>query len=98
MFEKAFSLVLAIVVLAAGGYAIARTLHHKKVVAPAIKRAMVKAVVRKEPGAAVMSSQCDAKTCTIYLRKGATHSCDGWLASLDIDGGVQLTGIGKKDC
>jgi hypothetical protein len=96
--DKLFSLVLAIVVIAIGGYAIARTLHHNKTVAPALKRAMVAAVVRKEPGAAVMSSQCGSSTCTIYLRKGASHQCDGWLASLDANGGVALVGVGKKHC
>ena len=98
MGEKLLSLVVVIVVLVVGGYTIAKKLHHTKVVAPAIKHAMVNAVVRKEPGAAVMSSQCDAKTCTVYLRKGATHSCDGWMASLNADGGVALVGIGKKHC
>lgn len=98
MGEKLFSLVLAIVVLAVGGYAIARTLHHTKTVAPALKQAMIAAAVHKEPGAAVMSSQCGSSTCTIYMRKGATHSCDGWMASLDENGGVALVGIGKKAC
>jgi hypothetical protein len=98
MGEKLFSLVLAIVVIAVGGYAIARTMHHKKVVAPAIRTAMVNAAVKKEPGAAVMSSQCDSQNCTIYLRKGATHSCDGWMASIDADGGISLVGVGKKSC
>lgn len=98
MGEKILSLVFAVAILAIGGYAIARTLHHKKSVAPAIRRAMVDAAVRKEPGAAVMSSQCDAHNCTIYVRKGATHSCDGWLASIDADGGVALVGVGKKSC
>ena len=98
MGEKLFSLVLAIVILVVGGYAIARTLHHKKTVPPATKSAMITAALRKEPGAAVMSSQCDAHTCTIYLRKGASHSCDGWMASLDTNGGVALVGVGKKSC
>ena len=98
MSEKLFSLVLAIVVIAVGGYAVARTLHHKKTVAPAVERAMINAAVRKEPGAAVMSSQCGSSTCTIYLRKGASHQCDGWLGSIDADGGVALVGIGKKHC
>ena len=98
MGDKLFSLVLAIVVLAVGGYAIARTLHHNKTVPPATKSAMITAVLRKAPGAAVMSSQCGASTCTIYLRKGATHSCDGWLASIDETGGIALVGVGKKDC
>lgn len=98
MGEKLFSLVLAIVVLAVGGYAIARTLHHKKTVSPALKHAMIVAVVRREPGAAVMSSRCGASSCTIYLRKGASHRCDGWLASLDANGGVAVVGIGRKSC
>ena len=98
MRDKVFSLVLAVVVLAVGGYAIARTMHHKSTVPAATKRAMVAAAVAKEPGAAVMSSQCGSSTCTIYLRKGATHSCDGWMASLDENGGVALVGIGKKNC
>lgn len=98
MGEKLFSLVLAVVVLAVGGYAIARTLQHKKSVPAATKSAMIAAVLRKEHGAAVMSSQCGSSTCTIYLRKGATHSCDGWLASIDANGGVALVGVGKKDC
>jgi hypothetical protein len=96
--EKLFTLVLAVVMLAVGGYAIARTLHHKKTVAPETKSAMITAVLRKEPGAAVMSSQCGSSTCTIYLRKGATHSCDGWMASLDESGSVALIGVGKKNC
>ena len=98
MGEKLLSLVVVLAVLVIGGYTVAKKLHHKKVVAPALKHAMVNAVVRKEPGAAVMSSQCDATTCTIYVRKGATHSCDGWMASLNADGGVALVGIGKKSC
>ena len=98
MGEKLFSLVLAVAVLAIGGYAIARTFHHNKTVAPALKAAMVAAVVHKEPGAAVMSSQCNATTCTIYLRKGATHSCDGWMASVNETGGLSLVGVGKKAC
>ena len=98
MGEKILSLVFAIAILAIGGYAIARTLHHNKTVAPAIRRAMVNAALRKEPGAAVMSSQCGAHDCTIYVRKGATHSCDGWMASLDADGGISLVGVGKKSC
>lgn len=98
MRDKLLSLVLAIAVFAIGGYAIARTLHHKKTVAPAVKTAMVNAAVKKEPGAAVTSSQCDASSCTIYLRKGASHSCDGWMATIDENGGVALIGVGKKDC
>lgn len=98
MGEKIFSLVIAVVVLAVGGYAIAKTLHHKKTVAPTVKAAMITAVLQKEPGAAVMSSQCGSSTCTIYVRKGATHSCDGWMASLDENGGVALIGVGKKHC
>jgi hypothetical protein len=98
MGEKIFSLVLAVVVLAVGGYAIARTLHHKKTVPPATKAAMIAAVLQKEPGAAVMSSQCGSSNCTIYVRKGATHSCDGWMGSIDENGGVALIGVGKKHC
>jgi hypothetical protein len=98
MGEKLLSLLLAVVMLAVGGYAIARTLHHKKTVAPALRQAMIAAVVRKEPGAAVMSSQCASSTCTIYLRKGATHTCDGWMASIGENGGVALVGVGKKSC
>jgi hypothetical protein len=98
MGEKILSLVVAVVMLAAGGYAIARTLHHKKAVAPAVKAAMITAVRQKEPGAAVMSSQCGSSSCTIYVRKGATHSCDGWMASIDENGGVALIGVGKKHC
>ena len=98
MGEKILSLVLAVVVLAVGVYAIARTLHHKKTVPPATKAAMVAAVLHKEPGAAVMSSQCGSSSCTIYVRKGATHSCAGWMASIDENGGVALIGVGKKHC
>ena len=98
MGEKIFTLLIAVVMLAVGGYAIAKTLHHKKTVAPATKAAMITAVLQKEPGAAVMSSQCGSSTCTIYLRKGATHSCDGWMTSLDDNGGVALVGVGKKHC
>ncbi len=98
MFEKLFSLVLAIGVLAVGGYAIARTLHHKKVVPAATESAMVTAVLKKAPGAAVMSSQCGSSTCTIYVRKGASHTCPGWMASLDENGGIALVGVGEKHC
>lgn len=98
MGEKIFSLVLAIAVLAIGGYAVARTLHHKKTVPPATKTAMVAAVVAKEPGAAVMSSQCGSSSCTIYVRKGATHTCDGWMATIGANGGVALIGVGKRTC
>jgi hypothetical protein len=96
--DKLFSLVLAIAVFAIGGYAIARTLHHKGTVAPAIKAAMINATVKKEPGAAVMSSQCGSSSCTVYLRKGASHTCDGWMATIDENGGVALIGVGKKSC
>ena len=30
--------------------------------------------------------------------QGATHACDGWMASLDENGGVALVGVGKKSC
>jgi hypothetical protein len=96
--DKIFSLVLAVVILAVGGYAIARTMHHTKTVAPATRRAMVAAVLQKAPGAAVMSSQCGSSSCTIYVRKGATHACDGWMASLDENGGIALVGVGTKKC
>lgn len=98
MGEKIFSLLLTVVMLAVGGYAIAKTLHHKKTVPAGTKAAMILSVLRKEPGAAVMSSKCGSSTCTIYVRKGATHSCDGWMASLDENGGVALVGVGKKSC
>ncbi|HEV2593507.1 MAG TPA: hypothetical protein VGU02_16610 [Gaiellaceae bacterium] len=98
MRDKLFSLIIAIVVIAVGVYAITRRLNHKKVVAPAIKSAMVDAAVKKEPGAAVMSSQCGSSSCTIYLRKGASHTCDGWMATIDENGGVALVGVGKKAC
>lgn len=98
MVEKLFSLVLAVAVLAVGGYVIARTFQHSKTVAPTLEHAMVAAVVRHEPGAAVMSTQCSSTNCTIYVRKGASRTCDGWLASLGANSGVSVVGIGKKSC
>ena len=45
-----------------------------------------------------MSSSCGSSTCTIYVRKGASHSCPGFLASIGGDGQPLLTAIGKKHC
>ena len=99
MGDKIFSLVLAIAVLAIGGYAIARTVHHSHKTVPAATRAaMVAAVVKKEPGAAVTSTECGSSSCTVYVRKGATHACDGWMATVDENGGIALVGVGKKNC
>jgi hypothetical protein len=99
VFERVLSLVFVAVVLVIGGYAIARKLHHSHSVSSADRARMIAAVQHREPGAAVMSAKCDSSSsCTVYVRKGATHRCDGWLASIATDGSVALTGIGKKDC
>jgi hypothetical protein len=49
-----------------------------------------------------MSTKCGGAAndggCTIYVRKGASRMCDGWLATISPDGQVALVGVGRKSC
>jgi hypothetical protein len=48
-----------------------------------------------------MSTDCGGAandgSCPIYVRKGASRMCDGWLATISTDGPVALVGVGRKN-
>jgi hypothetical protein len=103
VFERVVTLVIVLVVLAGGGVYVAKKLSKShNAVSTADRRLMIAAVARKEPGAAFMSTKCGGATnnggCTIYVRKGASRMCDGWLATISPDGQVALVGVGRKSC
>lgn len=98
MLERAFTLVVAVAVLVGGGIVVAKKLKHSHTVSAAEQHVMIAAVARKEPGAAFTSSKCNSGGCTFWVRKGASHTCDGWQAAIAAGGHVSLVGVGKKDC
>ena len=103
MLERVITLVIVLVVLVGGGVYVANKLSkNHDTVSAADRRLMIAAVARKEPGAAFMSTKCGGAAndggCTIYVRKGASRMCDGWLATISPNGQVALVGVGRKSC
>jgi hypothetical protein len=98
VFERGLTLVIVLAVLVGGGIVVAKKLKHSHTVSAAEQRLMVLAVAHREPGAAFTSRSCSSGGCTFWVRKGASHTCDGWQAAIGADGKVSLVGVGKKDC
>lgn len=98
MFERVLTLVVVLTVLVGGGIVVAKKFSGHKAVSAVDRRLIQRAVARKEPGAAFMSTKCDSGGCTVWLRKGATHVCDGWQGTVSPDGQVSLVAIGHKGC
>jgi len=98
MFERALTLGLVLAVLVGGGVYVASKLSgHDKTVSAADRRLIERAVAHREPGT-VTSTTCNSAGCTIWVRKRATHRCDGWQGTVSGDGQVSLVGVGHKAC
>jgi len=98
VFERVLTLVVVVAVLVGGGIVLAKKLKHSHTVSAAERHLMVAAVARKEPGAAFTSTKCNSAGCTFWVRKGASHTCDGWQAAVEATGRVSLVAVGTKAC
>ncbi len=71
-----------------------------KPLTPDERNQLLTGALQQEPGSKLVTMKCGSRSagCTVYVRKGASRRCDGFLAQFDSTGTVAVIGVGNKSC